>query len=75
VREQAGPALASSEANLLASFSAVEQGVPVVEVAAIFQKDPPIIMAHPEAGLKAFGDLAGPAEQQAAMETCRSRHP
>ena len=46
------------EANLLASFSAVEQGVPVVEVAAIFQKDPQIIMAHPEAGLKAFGDLA-----------------
>ena len=46
------------EGNLLASFSAVEQGVPVVEVAAIFQKDPQIIMAHPEAGLKEFGDLA-----------------
>ena len=31
-----------------ASFSAVEQDVPVVEVAAIFQKDPQILMAHPE---------------------------
>jgi NitT/TauT family transport system substrate-binding protein len=46
------------QGNLLASFSAVEQGVPVVEVAAIFQKDPQIIMAHPESGLKTFGDIA-----------------
>ena len=44
--------------NLLGSFSAIEQGVPVIEVAAIFQKDPQIIMAHPESGLKEFGDLA-----------------
>jgi len=46
------------QGNLLATFSAAEQGVPVVEVAAIFQKDPQIIMAHPESGLKTFGDLA-----------------
>jgi NitT/TauT family transport system substrate-binding protein len=45
------------EGNLLGSFSAVEQGVPVIEVAAIFQKEPQIIMAHPESGLKEFGDL------------------
>jgi NitT/TauT family transport system substrate-binding protein len=46
------------EGNLLQTFSAAEQNVPVVEVAAIFQKDPQIIMAHPESGLKTFGDLA-----------------
>jgi NitT/TauT family transport system substrate-binding protein len=46
------------QGNLLGTFSAVEQGVPVIEVAAVFQKDPQIIMAHPESGLKEFGDLA-----------------
>ncbi len=46
------------QGNLLGTFSAAEQNVPVVEVAAIFQKDPQIIMAHPESGLKTFGDLA-----------------
>ncbi len=46
------------QGNLLGTFSAVEQDVPVMEVAAMFQKDPQIIMAHPESGLKAFGDLA-----------------
>jgi NitT/TauT family transport system substrate-binding protein len=46
------------EGNLLGTFSAVEQDVPVIEVAAIFQKDPQIIMAHPESGLKTFADLA-----------------
>ncbi len=46
------------QGNLLGTFSAAEQGVPVMEVAAIFQKDPQIIMAHPEASLKEFGDLA-----------------
>ena len=46
------------QGNLLGTFSAVEQDVPVIEVAAMFQKDPQIIMAHPEAGLKKFGDLA-----------------
>ncbi len=46
------------QGNLLGTFSAVEQDVPVMEVAAIFQKDPQIIMAHPESGLKEFGDIA-----------------
>ena len=46
------------QGNLLSTFSAAEQQVPVVEVAAIFQKDPQIIMAHPESGLKTFSDLA-----------------
>jgi NitT/TauT family transport system substrate-binding protein len=46
------------QGNLLGTFSAAEQDVPVMEVAAMFQKDPQIIMAHPESGLKTFGDLA-----------------
>lgn len=46
------------EGNLLGMFSAIEQGVPVIEVAAIFQKDPQIIMTHPEMGIKTFADLA-----------------
>ncbi|MEQ1900163.1 MAG: ABC transporter substrate-binding protein [Devosia sp.] len=44
--------------NLLQTFSAVEQDVPVKVVGAIFQKDPQILMAHPESGLKTFEDLA-----------------
>ena len=44
--------------NLLGSFSAVEQGIPMIEVAAIFQKDPQVLIAHPESGLKKFDDLA-----------------
>jgi NitT/TauT family transport system substrate-binding protein len=46
------------QGNLLGTFSAIEQGVPVIEVAAIFQKDPQIIMTHPEMGIKTFADLA-----------------
>jgi NitT/TauT family transport system substrate-binding protein len=46
------------QGNLLGTFSAIEQGVPVIEVAAIFQKDPQIIMSHPEMGIKSFADLA-----------------
>jgi len=45
------------QGNLLGTFSALEQGVPVIEVAAIFQKDPQIIMSHPESGVKTFADL------------------
>ena len=44
--------------NLLQTFSAAEQDVPVQVVAAIFQKDPQIIMAHPESGLKTFADIS-----------------
>jgi NitT/TauT family transport system substrate-binding protein len=46
------------QGNLLGTFSAIEQGVPVIELAAIFQKDPQIIMTHPDLGIKTFGDLA-----------------
>src|SRR5438093_9269700 len=44
------------QGNLIGSFSAVEQDIPVMEVAAIFQKDPQVIIAHPESGFKKFGD-------------------
>lgn len=33
--------------DMLQAFSAVEQGIPVVSVAAIFQKHPQVILAHP----------------------------
>ncbi|HWA17820.1 MAG TPA: ABC transporter substrate-binding protein [Devosia sp.] len=44
--------------NFLQTFSAAEQDVPVTVVAAMFQKDPQIIMAHPEMGITKFEDLA-----------------
>jgi len=44
--------------NFIGAFSAVEQGVPVMEVAAIFQKDPQVLIAHPDAGIEKFEDLA-----------------
>ena len=36
-------------ANTLQSFDAVANKVPVVEVAAMFQKDPQVFLTHPEA--------------------------
>ncbi|PZM14563.1 ABC transporter substrate-binding protein [Rhizobium tubonense] len=38
--------------------AAVEQGIPIVDVAAIFQKDPQVLIAHPDAGIEKFADLA-----------------
>lgn len=42
--------------NLLEEFSAVQEGIPVVAVAAIFQKEPQVILTHPGAA-KSFEDL------------------
>ncbi|PKA39466.1 ABC transporter substrate-binding protein [Rhizobium sullae] len=39
-------------------ITAVEQGIPLVDVAAIFQKDPHVLIAHPDAGVETFEDLA-----------------
>ncbi len=39
-------------------ISAVEQGIPIVDVAAIFQKDPQVLIAHPDQGIEKFEDLA-----------------
>lgn len=44
--------------NLLHSFDNVKNGVPVVVVAAMFQKDPQALMAHPGQGYDRFADLA-----------------
>ena len=44
-------------ANTLQSFDAVEQNVPTVAVAAMFQKDPQVLIAHPDAGVEKFDDL------------------
>jgi len=44
-------------ANTLQSFDAVEQNVPTLVVAAMFQKDPQVLIAHPGAGIETFSDL------------------
>src|SRR5947209_718246 len=44
-------------ANTLQSFDAVAQNIPTLAVAAMFQKDPQILMAHPDQGIEQFEDL------------------
>ena len=44
-------------ANNLQSLDAVANKVPVVAVAAIFQKDPQVFIAHPESKVKTLDDL------------------
>ena len=44
--------------NLLLSFDNVKNGVPTVVVAAIFQKDPQAVFAHPGQGYDKFSDLS-----------------
>jgi NitT/TauT family transport system substrate-binding protein len=44
-------------ANLIQTFSAVQQNVPIVAVASMFQIDPVIFMSHPGQGLDRFEDL------------------
>jgi NitT/TauT family transport system substrate-binding protein len=41
------------------AIQAVEQGIPKVTVAAIFQKDPQVLIAHPNTGVKTLTDLKG----------------
>jgi NitT/TauT family transport system substrate-binding protein len=43
--------------NLLHSFDNVKNGVPTVVVAAMFQKDPQALMAHPGQGYESFAAL------------------
>src|SRR4030088_1220385 len=43
--------------NTLQSFDAVEQNVPTVAIAAMFQKDPQVLIAHPDVGVDKFEDL------------------
>jgi NitT/TauT family transport system substrate-binding protein len=44
-------------ANTLMSFDAVANNVPVVTVAAIFQKDPQVLLTHPESKIAKLEDL------------------
>jgi NitT/TauT family transport system substrate-binding protein len=44
-------------ANTLQAFDAVANDVPTVIVAAMFQKDPQVLLAHPGTGLQSFEDL------------------
>jgi NitT/TauT family transport system substrate-binding protein len=44
-------------ANTLMSFDAVANNVPVVTVAAIFQKDPQVLLTHPEANITKLEEL------------------
>jgi NitT/TauT family transport system substrate-binding protein len=44
-------------ANTLQSFDAVEQNIPTVAVATMFQKEPQVLIAHPDAGVEKFEDL------------------
>jgi NitT/TauT family transport system substrate-binding protein len=43
--------------NFLQSFSAVQENIPTVVVGAIFQKDPQVLIAHPNEGFDSFTDL------------------
>jgi NitT/TauT family transport system substrate-binding protein len=44
-------------ANTLMSFDAVANNVPVVTIAAIFQKDPQVLLTHPESKVTRLEDL------------------
>jgi NitT/TauT family transport system substrate-binding protein len=44
-------------ANTLQGFDAVAHDVPTVEIAAMFQKDPQVLIAHPDQGIQTFDDL------------------
>ena len=54
----AGPIEVYMGGNMLEGVDAVKQEIPTVTVAAIFQKDPQILMAHPDQGIETFEDLA-----------------
>ena len=44
-------------ANSLQAFDSVAQKLPTVSIAAIFQKDPQVLIAHPDQGINEFVDL------------------
>jgi NitT/TauT family transport system substrate-binding protein len=44
-------------ANTLQAFDAVTQNLPTVEVASLFQKDPLVLIAHPDQGIEKLEDL------------------
>jgi NitT/TauT family transport system substrate-binding protein len=44
-------------ANTLQAFDAVEQNIPTLVVAAMFQKEPQVLIAHPDPGINDLKDL------------------
>jgi len=44
--------------GMMTALDSVKEGVPTVTVATMFQKEPQIIMAHPDSGVEKFEDLA-----------------
>ena len=48
--------------NLLQAFSAIEQDIPLRIVAASFQKEPQVLMSHPDQGLDEWEDLLAAEE-------------
>ncbi len=46
-------------ANTLQSFDAVAQDIPTLSIAAMFQKDPQVLIAHPDRGINDLKDLRG----------------
>jgi NitT/TauT family transport system substrate-binding protein len=44
-------------ANSLQAFDAVAQNIPTISVAATFQKDPQVLLVHPDQGVEKFEDL------------------
>jgi NitT/TauT family transport system substrate-binding protein len=44
-------------ANSLQTFDAVTNNIPTVAIASMFQKDPQVLLAHPEANVKKLDDL------------------
>ena len=58
-------------ANTLQSFDAVANNVPVVAVAAIFQKDPQVFLTHPEFKIDQAG--GSQAADAARLQGRRSR--
>ena len=44
-------------AGSMQSFDAVAQNIPTVSIAAMFQKEPQVLLAHPDQGIETFEDL------------------
>ena len=44
--------------GIFSVYDDVKQGIPAINVAAIFQKDPQVLIAHPDVGVETFADLA-----------------
>jgi NitT/TauT family transport system substrate-binding protein len=55
----AGAADLGIGSNAFGALNRVREGVPVRAVAAVFQKDPQVLMAHPDGGVARLEDLRG----------------